>query len=56
MLFSKNGKEPKKKKPDQEILDIWDDFSSSDNAFDVNGSYTGTPTEGIQPEQDPDDL
>lgn len=44
----------KKKKREEEVADIWDDFSQGTN--DVTGSYTGRPVDAVRPEQDPDDL
>lgn len=56
----KNGKKKKKTKQKlspvvESMLDEWE-IANDDDAIDVLGSYTGTPVDGVHPEQDSDDL
>lgn len=56
MLFSGFGKEKKKNRKSEQAADIWDDFSTAENTYDILGSYTGQPVNDSLPEQDADDL
>ena len=46
----------KNKKPTKKALEITENFNNEKIKSDVNGSYTGYPTDEERPVQDADDL
>lgn len=48
--------ERRKKTLPRDIVEEFRDVGRESVLSDVNGSYTGTPTDGYQPVQDADDL
>lgn len=46
----------KNKNPTKKALEATKSFNTEKIKSDVNGSYTGCPTDGEQPVQDADDL
>ncbi len=46
----------KNKKPTKKALEVTEGFNNEKIKSDVNGSYTGLPTDDERPVQDADDL
>lgn len=46
----------KNTKPTQKALEVTESVNTDDIVSDVNGSYTGCPTDDGEPIQDVDDL
>lgn len=46
----------KSKKPTKKALEVTESFNNEKIKSDVNGSYTGCPTDAERPVQDADDL